>query len=138
AIAVDRGPVLGIDEGPAAGGDHAVARRHLLQEHRPLDGAEVGFAVPGEDVGDRQMLALLDELVDVRRLPIEALGERARDCRLAGRHEPDEVHLVRLHAMSRSRVSKKSGYDIPTASAPSIVDGPVAASAAMEKDIAIR
>ena len=55
------------------------------------------------------MLALLDELVDVDRAPVEPLRQRARNGRLAGGHETDQIHFVGFHATSRSSVSKKAG-----------------------------
>ena len=104
-----------------------------------------------EDFPDREAFALLDELVDVDGLPIEPRRERARHGRLAGRHEPDEINLVRFHtvrdpqdapgpllAMSRFSVSKKPGYEIATASAPAIVERDRAASAAIANAMAIR
>ena len=81
----------------------------LVGEHGPFGGAEVRLAVPREDLGDRQALALLDQLVDVHGLPVEAPRQRAADARLAGRHETDQIHLVGLHATSRPSVSKKPG-----------------------------
>jgi len=138
AVGVDRRAILRIDERPAAGRDDRVARVQLILEHGALDRPEVRLAAPREDVRDRHMLARFDHFVDVRRAPVEPRRQRARDGRLAGRHEAHEIDLVRLHAISRSSVSKKSGYEIATASAPSIVDGPSAASAAIANAIAIR
>ena len=110
----------------------------LLGEHGAFERPKVRLAVPREDVGDGHVLALLDQLVDVDGRPVEPPGERPREGRLAGGHETDQVNLVGLHATSRSSVSKKPGYEIATASAPSIVDGPRRARAAMAKAIAMR
>ena len=74
-----------------------------------FDRTEVRLAGPREDLGDRHVLACLDELVDVHRRPIEPFGERPRQRRLARGHETDQIDLFRSHATSRSRVSKKSG-----------------------------
>ena len=46
--------------------------------------------------------------------------EFARERRLAGGHEPDQVDLVRPHRRSLSSVSKNPGYEIATDSAPRI------------------
>ncbi len=144
-VPVDGGPILWVGKGAAAGGDDEMARGKLLEEDRALDGAKVRLAVMREDAGDRVALARFDQLVDVHRLPVEPLRERPRQRGFARRHEPDEIDLVGLHAADeppRSRrpssVSKKSGYEIATASAPSMRQGRSAASAAIANAIAMR
>ena len=72
-------------------------------------GAEVRLATAREDVGDGPPLACFDQLVDVLGAPAEPRGERARDGRLAGRHESDEINLVGRHRVSRASSSKKPG-----------------------------
>src|SRR5262249_24012171 len=86
-----------IGEGPAAGRDDDVARCQLLHQNRTLDGAEIGFAVARKNVGDRQVLARLDQLVDVDGAPFQTAGQRPADGGFAGAHEPDQIDLVRLH-----------------------------------------
>jgi len=92
----------------------------------------------GKNLGDRLTLAPLDQLVDVRRLPIEPLRQRPRHRRFAGGHEADQIDLVCLHEARRSSVSKNMGYEMPTASAPSMIDGCAAPSAAIANAMAIR
>ena len=120
---VDRAAVVGLDERAAAGGHDDVAQRQQDPEDLALDRAEVRLAELREDLRDRPPLARFDQLVDVLGPPAEPLGQRARDGRLAGRHEPDEVDLVRRHRVSRSSASKKPGYETSTEEAPRIVVG---------------
>ena len=121
------GAVLGVDEGAAAGRDDDVPQRQEVEEHGALDRAEVRLALAREDGRDRAPLARFDALVDVLDPPVEPLAERARQRRLAGAHEPDQVDLVGRHAVSDSSVSKNPGYETLTASAPVMVDGPLGA-----------
>ena len=57
---------------------------------------------------------------------------------LAGRHEPDEINLVRRHRVSRASSSKNPGYDTSTDEAPLIVVGADARVAAIAKAMASR
>ena len=82
---------------------------YLLQQDRALRGAEVWLAMLRKNIGDRLMLAPLDELIDVDRLPAEPLRQRARHGSFTRGHETDQIHLVGFHATSRSSVSKKLG-----------------------------
>ena len=138
--------IRGVGERAAAGGDHHAAFRQQPDERFALAGAEIRLALVAKDGRDVVALGALDARVDILDLPVEALAERAGDARLAGAHEPHEVDLVGFHARdslrwrraSRSRSSKKLGYDTATASAPSIVVGPVAPSAAIANAMASR
>src|SRR5262249_40030804 len=97
-VLLDRRAVLRVDERPAAGGDHGMPGRDLLQQHGSLRGAGVGLAASGEDRCHALPLALLDQLVDINETPSEAARERAGDRRLAAPHEADQINLVRSHA----------------------------------------
>jgi hypothetical protein len=88
---------LRVGERAPAGGDHDVTRGELFHEHLAFDRAEVGLAVSREDLGHRGALLLLDQLIDVHRLPVETLRQRTRQGGLSGRHEADEIHLVCFH-----------------------------------------
>ncbi len=59
---------------------------------------------------------------------------------LPGAHEPDEINLVGFHAdaAAAERRRRSPGRKIATASAPSMREGPLAASAAIANAIAIR
>ena len=113
AVAVDGCTVLRVGERAAAGRDDQMSGRELIEQDRSLDSPEVRFALLRKDLGDGRPLPLLDQLVDVHRLPVEPLRERTRHGRLARRHEPDEIDLVGSHAggdaTRRSSVSKKPG-----------------------------
>ena len=68
---------------------------------------------------------LFDEIVDVERLPIRARLASARaSVVLPAAMKPTRYNLVAFHAVSRSSVSKKPGYEMATASLPVIVEGP--------------
>src|SRR5579864_8561875 len=139
AVPVDRCTVLHVGKRAAAGGHDHVRPAKLLGEDGALDRPEIRFAAARKDVCNRRVLTLFDELVDVRRLPAKASGKRLGHRCLAGGHEPDKIKLLGFHeTISRPRVSKKPGYEILTASAPAIVDGPLAANAAIANAIAIR
>ena len=71
-------------------------------------GLPVGVQLAARPWDDALVLALLDQVVDVERPPVEPAREDTRQRGLAGGHEADEVDLVG-HAVSRSRVAKKSG-----------------------------
>ena len=136
-VRVDRRPVLAVDKGPSAGGDHQVTPRNLVHQRLALDCTEISFALAGKDVGDGLTLPLLNDLVDVHELPTQSAGQGPGDGRLSGGHEPDQVNLV-FHPTNRPNVSKNPGYEIATASEPSIVEGRSAESAAIANAIAIR
>ena len=108
-VAVDGRTVLRRDEGAAAGGDHEVAQGQLVDQNGAFDGAEIRLAVAREDRGDCASLARLDPLVDVVDPPVETLAEGPRERRLAGGHEPDQVHLVGFHASSAAERLEESG-----------------------------
>ena len=112
--------VLGVGERAAAGRDDDVAHRLQELEDLAFDRAEVRLAVLREDLGDRQPLAPLDEIVDVLGSPAQPRGQRARDRALAAGHEADEIDLVGRHRRSLARSAAKSGYDTATAPAPVI------------------
>ena len=76
-------------------------------EDLALDAAEVRLAVPREDVGDRQPLAPLDQVVDVLDAPAQPRRQRARDRALAARHEADEIDLVGRHATQPRQVPRE-------------------------------
>ena len=84
----------------------------LIDQHGPLDSAEVRLALRGKQRRDGLVLPFLDEIVDVDELPVEASREGARHSGLARAHETNEIHLVGFHATSRSSVSKKPGYEM--------------------------
>ena len=71
------------------------------RENLALGAAEVGLAVSGEDVGDGQPLARLDQLVDVLGAPAEPRRPGSAHRRLARGHEADEIDLVDRHRAAR-------------------------------------
>src|SRR5687767_2033696 len=107
--------------------------------------AEIRLALAGENTGDCSMLPSLDELVNILHRPIQAPREGYRQAALAGCHESDEIDLIDRHmsgvyaprrssrSQSVSSVAKNPGYEMSTASAPAIMDGRSAPSAAMAK-----
>jgi len=104
---------LRVGEGAPAGRNHEVTRGELFHEHLAFDRAEIGLAMFRENLGHRRPLLLLDELVDVHRLPVETLRQRTRQRGLSGRHEADEIHLVCFHGDPQDRrgpPSRKLGH----------------------------
>ncbi len=128
AVEVDRAAILGVGERAAAGGDNELADRLENAQDLALDRSKVRLALLREDLRDRAALARFHQIVDVLGAPAEARGERAGDRALAACHEAHEIDLVRRHATSSARSEANPGYDTATASAPSIVVGPVAPS----------
>jgi hypothetical protein len=100
AVPVDSGAVLSVRECSASCRDHQMPRRQMIRQNGPFDGAEIRLSMAGEDLGDRQPLPLLDELIDVDVPPVEPPCERARQRRLPGSHESDEIDLVGLHRIT--------------------------------------
>ena len=112
-VPIDQRAVLEVGKCAAAGRDDRVAEREQLEEHLALDVAEVRLAFAREDLGDRAVLAGLDALVDVFRAPAEPRAERARERRLAGAHEADQIHLVSPHASAWPASGRSRGRRRP-------------------------
>src|SRR5438094_555131 len=106
AVGFDHGAILGIDEGPTARRHDGVSKRDLLGKDGAFDAAKVWLSLLREDVRHRGMLALLDQLVDVGKPPVETLRERPPHAGLAGSHEADEVHFVGFHATLTLRAGR--------------------------------
>ena len=86
----------------SAEGEDDVAAAERRGEGLGLELAEVGFAVGGEDGGDGEAGAGLDEGVEVEELPAEAGGEQAADGGLAGAHEAGEDDAAEVGGDGRS------------------------------------
>jgi hypothetical protein len=57
AIRVDGGPVLGIDERAAAGGDNDMPQGQEQSENLALDRSEIRLSAAGEDLGSRASIS---------------------------------------------------------------------------------
>ena len=83
-------PGFGIDGGAAASGNHhPIASKELFQDGA-FAGAECGLPVIPEDGWDGCAPVPLDLHVGISRRPSQALGETARDARLARATETDQ------------------------------------------------
>src|ERR1017187_5243160 len=76
--------------GASAESEDDVAAAEGRGEGLGLQLAEVGFAVGGEDGGDREAGAGFDRGVEVEEIPAEAGGEQTADGGLAGAHKTGE------------------------------------------------
>ena len=92
-----------VHEGAAPGRQHLWSRIQQARDHLPLPVAEIGFAEPLEDFGDRQLRARLDLGVGVDERQPELRGEPLADRRLAGAH----------HAHEHDRAAPKRGRNTP-------------------------
>ena len=81
---------LGVHRGAAAEGQHSPVLAERLQDHRPLDLAEVRLAGVDEDVRNHPALAALDDRVGVVKGDIEQRGQPSPNSRLAGPRRSDE------------------------------------------------
>jgi hypothetical protein len=80
-----------LDEGAAAGGEHdRLAARQQAGDDAALALAEMGLAVPAEDLADRGAGRLLDLGVGVAEGQTPARGQPAADGRLAGARHPHQ------------------------------------------------
>src|SRR5204863_9650556 len=113
-IEVDERAIFRIHERASAGRDHHVPQRLNDAQDVTFGGSEVRLALTDENLRNRLPLALLDELVDVFRLPVQAVRERARHRALSAGHESDQIDLVEHHAVSSARSRAKPGYDTVT------------------------
>ena len=87
-----------------------VARPELVEQHRAFDRAEIRPRRVSRRCSAtvwRSRCSISSSMSTARQS--ETPGERPRHRRLAGPHESDQVDLVRVHATSRSSVSKKPG-----------------------------
>ena len=89
--------VLGVDHGAAAArDDEGFRRRAHVRDGLALELAEGGFAVLGEELGERHAGQRDDEVVGVDERPPEPLRAPAADRRLAHTHQADEDEMARL------------------------------------------
>lgn len=112
--------ILRVHERAASRRHNRVTQGDQIEQDCLLGGSEVCLAPAREQLRDRLTFALLDKIVDVEDPPSETPAQGPGDGRFSGAHEPNEIDLVSVHATSCPSVSKKPGYEMTTASAPSM------------------
>jgi hypothetical protein len=59
---------------------------------RAFHSAKSGFAGRSKDFSHGLLFALLNQVIEIQKLPAEPLTQRPPDGSLSGSHEPDEDH----------------------------------------------
>ena len=73
-MALKAGQILRIDNRPSAGGDDVAGARFQLGKRFPLQPAKGSFAFGGEDFGNRNSRALLDQRIRIHEFKSQVLG----------------------------------------------------------------
>ena len=75
-------------------GDARAAPCAQVVDHRPFIFAEGGFALFGEDFGDRFSHFRFDQFIRIQESEAKVLGGQAADGRFAGAHETDQGDVL--------------------------------------------
>ena len=79
-----------IDEGAAAGCDHARFLAHQTRDDPPFTFAEIGFAMGCEYLRHGTVGGAFDLVIDIDEGAFQRLGQAPPDSRLADTHQPDQ------------------------------------------------
>ena len=109
-MGLEAGEVAGFGGVAAAGGDDETFVAGEFLADLLFEGAEGGFAVLGEDIGDGAAGVLLDEFIGVDELKVQEVGDEPAHGGLARAHEADEREVDELPAvLHRELISGKPG-----------------------------
>lgn len=101
AVEIYRGAIFEIHERAATRRNDGMTNREQQAQDFALDGTEIGFSLPSEDIGDGSAFTRFDQFVDILRSPTKPRRQRPCNRGFARRHEPDEVNFIGRHYACR-------------------------------------